>query len=373
METNVSIIDHFSEISDPRIDRTKLHKLIEIIVIAICAVICGAQGYDDIEDFGKSSETWLNGLLELKNGIPSHDTFRRVFIYLNPFEFEKCFLSWINAIAESTAGDVVAIDGKTLRRSFDKKSQKSAIHMVSAWSNANNVVLGQLKVNDKSNEITAIPELLKLLELKGCIITIDAMGCQKKIVKEIRIQGGEYNIALKQNQANLFKQTTEFFKNAEKENFKGLDIQSYTTDENGHGRKETRDYYMVTDIDWLKKKNEWKDLNSLGLVISKRTQDNKTSIEKRFYISSLKNIEDFSRSVRDHWGIENKLHWVLDVQMREDGCRKRTGSSSENFAILRHIALNFLRQEKSLKRGIEGKRFKAAVDVKYREKVLFGS
>jgi len=376
METNVSanIMYHFSELSDPRIDRSKLHNLIDIIVIAICAVICGAKGYTDIEDFGKSSEDWLRKFLELKNGIPSHDTFRRVFIFINPEDFERCFLSWINEINEVTAGDIVPIDGKTLRRSYDKKLGKSAIHMISAWSNANSLVLGQLKVDDKSNEITAIPELLKLLELKGCIVTIDAMGCQKKIVKEIRSQEGEYIIALKKNQGKLFEQTTEYFKNAEDVNFQGIDHESYTTEDEGHGRKEIREYRMVTDIDWLNKKNEWTDLNSIGMVISKKTIDNKTTTEKRYYISSLEEgIKDFARGVRSHWGIENKLHWVLDVQMREDECRIRTGYAPENFAILRHVALNLLRQEKSLKRGIEGKRLKAAVDVNYREKVLFGN
>lgn len=367
-----SIFDHFKVITDPRIDRNKLHNLTEIIVISICAAICGAEGFEDIEEFGKSSESWLRTFLELKFGIPSHDTFRRVFILLNPEEFKRCFLSWINAVSKVTNGDIIPIDGKALRRSYDNKSNKAAIHMVSAWSNANSLVLGQVKVDDKSNEITAIPELLRLLHLKGCIVTIDAIGCQKKIVKQICSQGGDYIIALKKNQGKLYEQTEEYFNKAEQVNFNGIDHENYTAEEQSHGRNEKRDYRLVTNMEWLTDKDDWTELNSIGMVISTRTVDSKTTIEKRYYISSLTTgIKEFARGVRSHWGIENKLHWVLDVQMREDESRIRTGNAPENFAMLRHVALNLLRQEKTVTRGIKGKKLKAALDVKYREKVLF--
>ena len=377
MEENVNsanIFNHFSAINDPRIDRTKEHSLINIIVIAICAVVCGADSFTEIEDFGNAAKDWLKTFLDLRNGIPSHDTFGRVFFLIDPEEFKQCFLSWIKEVSKITEGEIVSIDGKTLRRSYDKKSNKSAIHMISAWADANSLVLGQIKVDDKSNEITAIPKLLEILELKDCIVTIDAMGCQKKIAKKIINKGADYILALKGNQGKLFDETINFFNDAEAINFEGIKQESYMTEENNHGRKEIREYRLVTDISWLNNKEEWEGLKSIGTVISKRIIADKETIERRYYISSLTSeVERFADATRKHWGIENKLHWVLDVQLREDDCRIRKGNGPENFAILRHVALNLLRQDKTTKRGIKGKRFKAAVDPKYRENILFGN
>jgi predicted transposase YbfD/YdcC len=373
-QNSASILNHFSVISDHRVDRTKKHSLINIIVIAICAVICGADSFVEIEEFGNSSIDWLKTFLHLENGIPSHDTFGRVFSLIDPNEFKKCFLNWIKEVSKITNGEIVSIDGKTVRRSYDKRSNKSAIHLVSAWANANSLVLGQVKVDSKSNEITAIPELLKLLEIKGCIVTIDAMGCQKKIATAIVNKEADYILALKGNQGNLYQETVEFFENAQTKNFEGMEHESHVTKEKGHGREEIREYRMVRDIDWLPSKNEWTKLNSIGMVIATRIIDNNITTDVRYYISSLKNgIQEFANGVRSHWGIENKLHWVLDVQLREDDSRIRKENAPENFSILRHVALNLLRQEKSLKRGIKTKRLKAAVDCKYREKVLLGN
>jgi predicted transposase YbfD/YdcC len=279
--------------------------------------------------------------LDLRNGIPSHDTFGRVFFLIEPEEFKQCFLSWIKEVSKITEGEIVAIDGKTLRGSYDKKSNKSAIHMISAWADANSLVLGQIKVDDKSNEITAIPKLIEILELKGCIVTIDAMGCQKKIAKKIIDKGADYILALKGNQGKLFEETINFFHDAEAINFDGIKQESYMTEDNNHGRKEIREYRLVTDISWLNNKEEWEGLKSIGTVISKRIIADKETIERRYYISSLTSeVERFADATRKHWGIENKLHWVLDVQLREDDCRIRKGNGAENFAILRHVALN---------------------------------
>ena len=367
------ILSHFSSIEDPRLDRTKEHSLINIIVIAICAVVCGADSFTEIEVFGNAAKAWLSNVLDLKNGIPSHDTFGRVFSMIDPEEFKRCFLSWIKEVSQITSGEIIAIDGKTLRRSFDKKSNKAAIHMVSAWANTNSLVLGQIKVDDKSNEITAIPKLLKLLEIKGCIVTIDAIGCQKKIADEIIDKGADYILALKGNQGKLFEQTENFFNEAEEDNFNNINHENYVTEEKSHGREEKREYRLVKEINFLNNKDDWNNLNSIAMVTSTRIIGEKQTIEKRYYISSLSGeIERFAEGVRKHWGIENKLHWILDVQFREDDSRIRKGNGAENFAMLRHVALNLLKQDKKTKLGIKAKRYRAAVDQKYREKVIFG-
>ncbi len=315
----------------------------------------------------------MSNFLDLKNGIPSHDTFGRVFSMIDPAEFKRCFLSWIKAVSQITSGEIIAIDGKTLRRSCDKKSNQAAIHMVSAWANTNSLVLGQIKVDDKSNEITAIPKLLKLLEIKGCIVTIDAIGCQKKIADEIIDNGADYILALKANQGKLFEQTEHFFNEAEQNNFNHINHETYVTAEKSHGRQEKREYRLVKEINFGDHKDDWNHLNSIAMVTSTRIIGEKQTIEKRYYISSLSGeIERFAEGVRNHWGIENKLHWILDVQFREDDSRIRKGNGAENFAMLRHVALNLLKQDKKTKLGIKGKRYRAAVDQKYREKVIFG-
>jgi predicted transposase YbfD/YdcC len=370
----MSISEHFGRLTDPRMEERVEHRLLDIIVIAICGVICGADSWVEIEEFGKAKQDWLKGFLDLPNGIPSHDTFGRVFGCLSAFQFQACFMSWIEAVFRATQGQVVAIDGKRVRRSYDRGSNKAAIHMVSAWACANRVVLGQVKTEEKSNEITAIPELLKLLELKGCIVTIDAMGCQKEIAERIIDQGGNYVLALKGNQGQLHEDVVQFFEYAQAKDFKGVPHSSHETLDADHGRIEIRRYWTVDRLDWLEDKAQWKGLNLIGMVESERDTGEKVTVERRYYISSLDNqAACFAQAVRGHWGIENSLHWSLDVTFKEDACRIRQGQAAENFAVLRHMALSLLQQEKATKVGLKAKRFKAALDTQYLTKVLIGN
>ena len=373
LRPKISIAAHFSELEDPRIERTKLHQLIDIITITICAVICGADGWADIELYGKCKYKWLKKFLELPNGIPSHDTMKRVFSLLNPEKLQQCFLSWIESISLITFGEIVAIDGKTLRGSYNKSKDKPAIHMVSAWATNNGLVLGQKKVEDKSNEITAIPELLKVLSLKGCIVTIDAIGCQKKIIKQIIDQDGDYVIALKKNQGGLYERVEQLFKQALLNDFKGLIKTEYRRSEDEHGREETRYCQILTNITQeIDPNEEWKGLKSIAYVDYLRTKKGKTTLERRYFISSLnaENHKTIAIAIRKHWCIENQLHWVLDVSFNEDASRIRKDNSPENLAIIRHIALNLLKQEKTLKVGVKNKRKNAGWDEKYLLKVL---
>lgn len=361
----ISLVSHFSELPDPRIERKKLHSLTDIMCITICAVICGAQHWTQIEEFGKAKEEWFRTFLDLENGIPSHDTFGAVFAALDPDSFAKCFIRWVESLATNTAKDIISFDGKALRKSFDKASSKAAIHMVSAFSSANNLVLGQLKVDDKSNEITAVPKLLELLVLEGCIVTTDALNCQKSIAAKIIERGADYALALKENHPTLYADVELYFKTHHE---RCLSTEAII--EKGHGRIETRRYWMETNIDWLYQREEWKNLSAIGMVESCRELNGKKSIEQRYYLLSLKDIETFSRAARKHWHIENKLHWSLDVTFREDDSRVRAGYASENLSTIRRIALNLLKQEKTLKRGIETKRLKAGWDQDYLLKVL---
>ena len=372
LKSRITITDHFSVIEDPRIDRSKHHKLIDIITIAICAVICGAEGWTDIETYGVTKYEWLKQFLELPNGIPSHDTFARVFARLNPQQFQQCFVNWIKAINKITEGEVIAVDGKTLRHSYDKGAGIGAIHMVSAWATQNRLVIGQIKVDKKSNEITAIPDLIRILELSGCIVTIDAMGCQRKIVKLITEQSADYIITLKKNQCSLYKTVEDLFAEAIRTGFQGIEHSAYHTKEQAHGREYIRHYLMLTNIkSRVDPNNKWSQLKSIGLVESVRTVDGKTTVETRYYISSLaNNAELFGQSVRSHWGIENSLHWVLDVALNEDDCRIRKDNAPENFSIMRRLAVNLLGREKSNKRGVKNKQFLAAMDNEYLSKVL---
>ena len=371
LRPKITLIDHFSNLTDPRIDRTKEHKLIDIVVIAVCSVICGADGWVGMETYGLAKYQWLKQFLELPNGIPSHDTFSRVFARLEPEEFQTCFLHWIKSISQLIPGEVISIDGKTLRHSYDRESKKKAIHMISAWANTQKLVLGQRKVDEKSNEITAIPELIKVLELSGCIVTIDAMGTQKNIAQLIIDKGADYCLALKGNQGNIHEDVEQLFESCRAQKWQNIDHSFFQTTEKGHGRIETRRYWTMGEVEFLLDADKWAGLKSIGMVESQRTIDGETTWETRYYLNSFSsNAEVFADAVRSHWGIENSLHWVLDVSFAEDDCRIRKDNSPENLALLRHLALNLLSQEKTAKVGVKNKRLKAAWDEQYLAKVL---
>ena len=371
--TTKSLLAHLQVIPDPRIESKCDHKLIDIMAIAICAVICGADDWNAIESFGKAKIEWFKRFLELENGIPSHDTFRRVFLILSPNRFQDFFVNWVRDIADLVDG-VIAIDGKTLRRSHDRRLGKKAIHMVSAWSSLNSVVLGQVKTDEKSNEITAIPELLKVLSVNGCIITIDAMGCQKNIAKQIIDAGGDYVLALKGNQSTLSEQVEEVFEKANDVGYEGYDVDYYETEERSRDRDELRRHWTLSASDTQIDTHPWSGLNIIGMIETQRTINKETSIEYRYYIGSIENnAECFAQSVRKHWGVENGLHWQLDMSFREDESRMRKDHSAENFSVMRHVALNILKNDKSVKLGVKNKRLRAGWDEGYLAKLLMNA
>jgi predicted transposase YbfD/YdcC len=372
-----SLVAHFANLPDPRVERTRLHALTAILVIGICATICGADDFVAIEAWGRAQEAWLKERLALPNGIPSHDTFDRLFRRLDPEAFSRCFVAWVQAVREATCGEVVAIDGKTLRHSFDRASGKTAIHMVSAWATQNRLVLGQVKVDDKSNEITAIPALLALLDLRGCLVTIDAMGCQKAIVRQIVEQGGDYLLALKENQPSLYTDVEEFFAEARATHFAAIAHGFHRELEGDHGRIETRRCWSVGEIAWLQERHDWLQLTSIALVERERQRGEQKSVEVSYYISSRpggtpRSAQQLAGAARGHWGIENRVHWVLDVQFDEDHCRVRCEHAAQNLATVRHIGLNLLQQEQTAKLGIKNKRLRAGWDTRYLERVLTG-
>lgn len=370
----LALTEHFAALEDPRIERTKLHPLLSIVTIALCAVICGAESWDDIAMFGATKKEWFATFLDLPHGIPSHDTFNRVFALLDPQQFRACFLSWMTAVAAILPAQVIALDGKTVRRSRDAASGQGAIHMVSAWASANRLVLAQVKVDAKSNEITALPELLKVLAIQGCIVTIDAIGCQKAIARQIVEQGGDYLLAVKENQGTLFEDLADSFAQAQASGFADVRADHAKTVDKGHGRIEVRRHTVIDDPDvlaWLKGRHDWAKLSAIGMVEAERRIGTERSGETRYYLlSTALSAREFGVDVRSHWGIENQVHWVLDVVFHEDQSRIRQGYAAENFAVLRHLALNLLRHEPTKRMSLKAKRLKAAWDHAFLLQVL---
>lgn len=366
------LLRYWDELEDPRMDRTKLHSLSDILAITICAVICGADTWTEIELFGKAKLKWLRSFLELPNGIPSHDTFARVFSRLDPEQLERCFRKWIASLVESSGGKLIAVDGKTLRRSFDTAAGKAAIHMISAWSETNHLVLGQLATDAKSNEITAIPRLLKLLDISDSVVTIDAIGCQKSIARQIVKQNGHYVLQVKGNQPKLHELLKETFDEITTRPIPGEKYGFHQQTNGGHGRVETRRIWTTEWLDWYGGRSAWAGLGSFICVERVRRVAETTSIERHYYISDLAGLEaeKLLGYIRGHWGIENKLHWSLDVTFREDERRNRIGHSAENFSRIRRMALNLLRQDKSCKLGLKAKRLKACLEEPYLLKLL---
>lgn len=369
------IVDHFQTISDPRIERNKLHLLGDILVLTVLGTLVGCEGWEDIELYGREKEGWLRKFLHLPNGIPSHDTIRRVFLRLKAEELHRCFLRWVESLRVATEGEIVAIDGKTMRRSGDRGKGVGALHLVSAWAQENRLVLGQVKTEEGSNEISAIPELLELLELKGCIVTIDAIGCQKEISRKIKKEKkAEYVLAVKANQPQLLEEISWFFQELDVHTDvrEGLAAHSHTVDKD-HGRLEIRDYYISDQIDWLVRSAPgWEGLKSIGMVVSQRIIGTTRSVQKRYYLCSIAaDAQLFARAVRSHWGIENSVHWVLDMGFREDECRVRADASPENLAILRKIALNLVRRDTGRKASLKQRRKLAGWSNEYLEMLLF--
>jgi len=378
--TKTSLVAHLSRVPDPRINRRKDHDLVDLLVIAVCTLLCAGETFNDMEDFGKAKHDWFKTFLPLRNGIPSHDTFNRVFAALDPRHFLECFLSWTQSVRTAVAQEVVALDGKALRRALNR--DQSIKYVVSAWAESNGLVLGQLKVADKSNEITAVPELLRVLELSGCIVTIDAMGCQKKIAKEIVEADADYVLALKGNQETVHEEMKTFLDqtiaetqaprpSGTKLSAAAAQLAFLETVGKDHGRFEIRRYYQSTELAWFADLGKWEGLQSAGMVESIREVAGKTTVERRYFLSSLPlGVATFARAVRSHWGVENKLHWVMDVCFREDQSRARTGYAAENLATLRRLALNMLKREPTKKRGIRGKQLNASWDHPYLLRLL---
>lgn len=367
-ESQPELLGYLSIIKDPRLDRKKLHQLTDILFIAICASFCGCDTWEDIHLFAVIREKWLKRYIELRNGIPSVDTIARVFSLIDPNEFETAFRNWVCTLYEVKDGKIIAIDGKRLRGSYGEG--KSAIHLVHAFAAESGIALAQVKTAEKSNEVTAIPELLEALLIKGCVITLDAMGCQKKIVKKIIEKGGDYVISLKGNQGKLHDDVKLFLESEKQTNFKKTKHDYYETIEKGHGRVETRRYWITDKINWLDNKADWRGLKSIGLVESERYVNGETSIETRCFICSVpSDAKKFAQAVRQHWSVENNLHWQLDVTFDEDKLRARAKNAAQNLAIMRRMVLNTLKQETS-KGSLKGKRKCAGWSEAYLVKLL---
>jgi predicted transposase YbfD/YdcC len=368
---SASFQQHFQDLQDPRVERTRKHPLINVVFMAVCGVLSGANSIAGIHEFALDRRSWFARYLDLTNDIPSEDTFGRVLARLDPGAFEKCLLSWIQAVAEVTGNRIVAIDGKTLRGSADHEQGRAAIHMVSAWATANQLSLAQVVVQEKSNEITAIPQLLDLLDVSGALVTIDAIGCQREIADRIRDRKGDYVLAVKQNQPKLYERVEAAINEALEEDAENLT--EHQTVEKGHGRQETRTYAIFPAPEAVDPEQLWRDLSAVGIAISERVDSQgRASMETRYYILSRRiTVEEFAAAVRGHWGIENNLHWQLDVSFREDECRVCRDNAPANLSVIRRFALGLLKRETSCRKGIEIKRIKCAGNDAYREKVLF--
>jgi predicted transposase YbfD/YdcC len=364
----LSLITHFQDLPDPRVNRTREHRLIDILVINVCTLLCGGEGFNDMEDFGQAKHDWFTTFLELPGGIPSHDTFNRVFAALDPAAFLDCFIRWTQSLRRAVQEEIVALDGKALRRAL--KQGKSAPVLVSAWARENGLVLGQLQVSDKSNEITAVPELLRALELAGCIVTVDAMGCQRNIAKEIKEADAEYVLALKGNQGKAHEEIKSYLDDAITRG--AQELVQHETLEKDHGRIERRTYWQSAELDWFADRQKWEGLQSVGVVESRRQVGaGPVTVERRYYLTSL--VPDagrLARAVRGHWGVENQCHWSLDVSLGEDQSRVRAGHAAQNLGTLRRLALNLLKREPTKKRGIKGKQKNASWDHAYLLRLL---
>jgi predicted transposase YbfD/YdcC len=373
MSDSPDFFEHFSDLPDPRIERAKKHLLIDILFIAVCTIICGGESFTDMELFGKAKAEWLRKLLALPNGIPSHDTFGRVFSLVNPQTFGEWFLRWTAALHEATQGEVIALDGKTVRHSFNAATGQEALHLVSAWASKNGLTLGQMKVAGKSNEITALPALLKLLDVKGCVVTMDAMGCQQALAEQIVAQEADYVLGLKGNQGRLHEEVKYFFEEAQRHAFHDVPYEYHETVEKDHGRIEIRRCWMVAEaaIEWLERHDQWSGLASIAAIETERHIGQKVTRETRYFLSSLAGgAKKFAEAVRSHWGIENSLHWVLDMTLNEDRSRVRKDHAPENLALLRRLALNLIKKAKPAKASVRGSIKKAGWDNSFLEKIL---
>jgi predicted transposase YbfD/YdcC len=367
--TSASIVEHFQTLEDPRIERTKKHRLLDMLVIALCTLLSGGEGFQDMELFGKSKRAWLQTFLALPSGIPSHDTFGRLFARLNPQRFQECFLSWTRAVAQLTQGTLISLDGKTVKASFDRATALSPLHMLSAWCSDNGgLVVGQIKTEAKSNEITAIPELLHLLAIQGCIVTIDAMGCQTAIAGQIRDQGGDYLLAVKKNHKKAYTAIQAHFQQIE-HHLPWRDADNFfDAFDNDHGRRVRRRVWVMTDLRALPALEKWPGLQAVIAVETIRMAHKQAPVtsDYRFYLSSVvRSATTFVTMIRQHWDIENKLHWSLDVTFNEDRCRIRKDHAAENMVALRHMALNLLRQESSRRLSLRQKRLLCSLDERY--------
>jgi len=369
-----NFITHFSVIEDPRIERCKKHQLIDILFLSVCAVLTGAEGWEDIEDFGLAKLDWLRKYLPFENGIPKHDTIARVLSRLNANSIQTCFIQWVQSIAQEVEADVIAIDGKTARRSFTTKERKNPLHMVSAWSCGHGLVLGQQKVENKSNEITAIPKLLDLLDVKGCTITLDAMGCQHQITEQIVNKGADYAIALKGNQGRLNEEVKAWFHKAERDDFKNIGYSKHEETDTGHGRIEVRKCLQLEIAsEWLSEGQKWSSIQTVIRIDSERHINDECSTESRYYISSHKlDAKRLNQIIRNHWAVENSLHWTLDMTFHEDDSRIRRGNAAEVMNAFRKLALNIVKSNTTKKASMKRKLKMAALDDDFRAELLIG-